>query len=76
MELKEYVDLQLAEALGADNRWYCSEYYGHAVTERETLLRYYIRHGGAADFARRWRLAEAERQWLHAVHGVSSHFGL
>jgi hypothetical protein len=46
--------LQLAEALGPVNRWYCSEWYRRPVSDPETLLRYFISRGGAADFARRF----------------------
>ena len=52
MELR--VELQLAEALGPLNRWFCSEKHGRAVNDEELLLIYYIRSGGAADFARRY----------------------
>jgi hypothetical protein len=48
------VRLQLAEALGPINRWFCSEAFGYEVEDQETLLQYYIKSGGAADFARRW----------------------
>jgi hypothetical protein len=53
MELKDYVRLQLEEALGPVNRWYCSQHYRREVTEPNTLLEYYIKHGGAEQFARR-----------------------
>ena len=53
MEWKQYVRGQLAEALGPDNRWYCSQYYGFDVQNPNKLLEYYIKHGGAADFRRR-----------------------
>ncbi|HEX4054975.1 MAG TPA: hypothetical protein VHX86_11980 [Tepidisphaeraceae bacterium] len=49
--------IQLAEAFGAVNRWYCSQFYGRNVDDRELLLHYYIRSGGAADFARRYSQA-------------------
>lgn len=50
--LKEYLDRQLAEALGPVNRWYCSEHYGRCVSEPNTLIEYYIKSGGAEQFAR------------------------
>ena len=53
MELKDYVRLQLEEALGPVNRWYCSEFYRHEVTDPNLLVEYYIKHGGAEQFARR-----------------------
>jgi hypothetical protein len=43
--------MQLDEAFGPVNRWYCSEHFGYEVQDRETLLRYYIQHGGASFFA-------------------------
>lgn len=27
MKLSEYLKLQMQEALGSENRWYCSQYY-------------------------------------------------
>jgi hypothetical protein len=48
------VRLQLAEAFGPMNRWFCAEFYGREIVDREMLLRYYIRSGGAADFASRY----------------------
>lgn len=48
------VRLQLAEALGPLNRWFCSEAYGREIDDAELLLIYYIKSGGAADFARRY----------------------
>lgn len=49
--------LQLAEALGPVNRWYCSHAYRQKVEDAELLLAYYISSGGAADFARRYNEA-------------------
>ncbi|HEX4054412.1 MAG TPA: hypothetical protein VHX86_09110 [Tepidisphaeraceae bacterium] len=46
--------LQVAEAFGSINRWFCSEAYGREITDPELLLAYYINSGGAADFARRY----------------------
>src|SRR3989442_15287300 len=46
--------LQLAEALGALNRWYCSQTHGRQVDDGELLVIYYIKSGGAADFAKRY----------------------
>jgi hypothetical protein len=48
------VRLQVAEALGSVNRWYCSEAYGFEVDNPDLLLAYYIQSGGAADFAERF----------------------
>ena len=49
--LREHLRMQLDEAFGPVNRWYCSQYYGREVDDRETLLQYYIKHGGASHFA-------------------------
>jgi hypothetical protein len=49
--------LQLAEAFGPHNRWFCSKCCGCDVSDLEMLLRYYIISGGAANFA--FRYAEA-----------------
>ena len=51
------VRLQLAEAFGVENRWFCSETYGRPIDDKELLLCYYIRSGGAADFAERYERA-------------------
>jgi hypothetical protein len=48
------VRLQLAEVFGPENRWFCSEAYGRKVDDGELLLKYYIKSGGAADFAARY----------------------
>ena len=46
--------LQLAEAFGDVNRWFCSQAQCRCVDDREDLLRHYIKSGGAVDFARRF----------------------
>jgi hypothetical protein len=51
--------LQLAEAFGPTNRWFCSEAYRREIDDPELLLIYYIKSGGAADFARRYDQAMA-----------------
>jgi hypothetical protein len=48
---------QLAEALGHVNRWYCSQAYGRQVDDPELLMTYFIKSGGADDFARRFEQA-------------------
>ena len=55
MLLKDRIRMQMEEAFGPVNRWYCSQHYGREVTDRETLIAYYIKHGGAEHFARRGR---------------------
>ena len=51
------VRLQLAEALGPVNRWYCSMYYDRMIDDPELLLRYFIKSGGARNFALRFEEA-------------------
>ncbi len=46
--------VQLSEALGSTNQWYCSQYHKCCVTDPDRLWEYYVRSGGAADFARRY----------------------
>jgi hypothetical protein len=56
--------LQLAEALGPVNQWYCSQAYGRCVTDHESLIVYFVRSGGAVDFARRFDEAMgAKNRW-------------
>ena len=51
MSISDYLAAQMREALGPVNKWYCSQHYGREVTDPETLLRYYIKNGGARHFA-------------------------
>jgi hypothetical protein len=51
------VRLQLAEAFGPENRWFCSEAHGRTINDRDLLLAYYIINGGAEDFAQRYAQA-------------------
>jgi hypothetical protein len=51
------IRLQLAEAFGPINRWFCSEAYGCEVLDLELLLTYYIKSGGARSFAERFNQA-------------------
>jgi hypothetical protein len=53
------VRAQLAEALGPVNRWFCSQAHRRKVDDPEMLLTYFIKSGGAADFARRYNEAMA-----------------
>ena len=56
--------LQRAEACGSVNRWFCSKAHGCQVNDEETLVRYYIKSGGAANFARRFGEAMGrENRW-------------
>ncbi len=52
VSLSEYCQAQINEAFGPVNRWYCSQHYGYEVRDPEVLLSYYIKHGGASNFAR------------------------
>lgn len=63
--------LQLSEALGEVNRWYCSESHGKEITDHESLMRYYIRNGGAANFAVRFEQAmgHLNRWYCSEQHG-------
>ena len=49
--------VQLDEAFGPDNRWYCSRLCGKPVEDKTLLLAHFIRNGGAEDFARRYEEA-------------------
>ncbi len=51
MNLSEYLRGQLQEACSAENKWYCSQYFGYEITDPKTLLEYYIKHGGTQHFA-------------------------
>jgi hypothetical protein len=51
------IRLQLAEAFGPINRWFCSQAFGRHITDLDLLLMYYIKSGGAADFAARFNEA-------------------
>lgn len=51
------VRLQLTEAFGPLNRWYCSQAYGQEIDDRDLLLTYYIKSGGAVDFDKRYEEA-------------------
>jgi hypothetical protein len=48
--LVDFLDEQRREALGSVNRWYCSQHFGYDVRDPDTLLAYYIKHGGAQHF--------------------------
>jgi hypothetical protein len=51
------IRLQLAEAFGPTNRWFCSQYFGRHITDLDLLLAYYIKSGGATEFAARFNEA-------------------
>jgi hypothetical protein len=59
--------MQLIEALGDENRWYCSQKLLRPVHEEEVLMTHFIRNGGAANFAKRWRDAMGDKnRWYCA----------
>jgi hypothetical protein len=61
--------MQLAEALGPDNKFFCSCYFCREVTDADTLLMYFVRSGGAADFARRWNQAMSDdNRWFCSMY--------
>jgi hypothetical protein len=67
--MNDRVRLQVAEAMGPVNRWYCSQAYGQPVEDPELLLVYFIKSGGAEDFARRFELAmDALNRWYCSEH--------
>jgi hypothetical protein len=61
----------LAEAFGPVNRWYCSQAYGRPVDNPELLLTYFIKSGGAADFAVRYgeAMGPLNRWYCSEFHG-------
>jgi hypothetical protein len=63
------LQVQLAEVLGDENRWFCAQCYGRKITDHDTLMRYFIEHGGAADFARRFDEAMGDvNRWYCSEH--------
>ena len=65
------VQIQLAEATGEVNRWHCSKFYGREVSDAETLVRYFVKSGGAKDFAKRYAeaLGEMNRWFCSEFYG-------
>jgi len=62
---KYRIEAQIAEILGDDNRWFCSQHHDREVTDPETLALYFCRQGGAGDFARRWNDAMGrDNRWF------------
>jgi hypothetical protein len=62
---------QLAAALGQVNQWYCSQAYGQFIEDPELLWTYFIKNGGAADFARRFEeaMGPVNRWYCSEFHG-------
>jgi hypothetical protein len=65
MTLKQRLQRQIDAALSPENRWYCAEFYGCEITDPDTLMEYFIKHGGAEAFR------EAEERY-GAVVGVGA----
>jgi hypothetical protein len=65
------VRLQLAEAFGPVNRWFCSRAYGYQIDDEHLLLTHFIRSGGAKDFAERYEQATGpvNRWYCSEFHG-------
>src|SRR5688572_17893930 len=63
--------MQLAEILGADNRYFCSKHYGRQVNDPDLLTAYFCKNGGAIDFARRFNEAMGpdNRWYCSEFHG-------
>src|SRR5262249_32210533 len=61
---------QRAEALRPVNRWYCSQHFKCNVHDPDALMEYFIRSGGAADFARRYNdaLGPVNRWYCSQFH--------
>ena len=58
------VQMQLEEAFGSLNQWYCSQAYGRKIEDLDLLLIYFIRSGGAANFSDRFEQATgAMNRW-------------
>jgi hypothetical protein len=49
--------MQLAEAFGSTNRYFCSAFYDKPIRDREMLLAYFAANTGCTDFARRFKEA-------------------
>jgi hypothetical protein len=57
--------LQMHEALGPVNRWFCSQAHGRPIDDPEVLLQYFIKSGGAANFAVRFAEAMSpDNRWF------------
>jgi hypothetical protein len=65
MNLKQHLTCQVEAALGSENRWYCSEFYGREITDPDVLLEYFIKHGGAEHFG----APRAHAHEAHEAHG-------
>jgi len=62
--------MQVEEALGPVNKWFCGQMYGRRIDDPETLMEYFARYG-AEDFARRFLEAIGDDNRLYC----SQHYG-
>ena len=62
---------QLDEAFGSVNRWFCAQAHGRRVDDKNALLEYFIKTGGAEDFAIRFdeAMSELNRWFCSEFHG-------
>jgi hypothetical protein len=61
--------VQIMEALGPVNQWFCSIHFKRRVDDVNTLIKYYIDSGGAADFRRRFIEATGHlNKWYCSQH--------
>jgi hypothetical protein len=59
------MQVQIAEALGPVNRWFCSQFHGQSIEDPEVLWRYFVDSEGADDFAKRFAEAmSGENRWF------------
>lgn len=56
---KTYMQEQIREMLGEVNRWFAGEALHRPPSDSEAVM-YYIEHGGAVDFRRRWEEVHAQ----------------
>ena len=68
MELAEILKAEVTEALGSDNKWYCSKQFGREITNPDTLLTHYIRNGGPEHFRRRLKCCNNPQSRTPVTH--------
>ena len=63
--------MQMAEAFGSTNRYFCSRFDGYPVRDRNRLLEYFADNCGCVDFARRFAeaMGEDNRWYCSRYHG-------
>jgi hypothetical protein len=67
--------MQVAEALGSDNRWFCSQACGREIDDPDALVTYFVRSGGAEDFDRRFAeaMGHLNRWYCCQFYGYEVH---